>query len=51
MKKKNNKKTEAKHYGGKLLRYYLPKIQEAAIISSNTSVQKKGIVPETTHIA
>ena len=49
-KKKTKKKTiEAKHYGGESLRHYRPKIQEAAIISSNISAQKEGIVPKTTH--
>ena len=49
---RNKKKTiEAKHYGGESLWHYRPKIQEAAIISSNISAQKEGIVLKTTHIA
>ena len=50
-KKKQQKTIEPKHYGGESLWHYQPKIQEAAIISSNISAQKEGIVLKMTRIA
>ena len=49
--KKTQKTIEAKHYGGESLWHCRLKIQEAAIISVDISVQKEGIVPKTTCIA